>query len=614
MIDSQDDIVGLTRRCLVRVETPDGEGGSGFWVAPGMLLTCAHLASSGEVRVTWKGRSVTGLVGPAEPGRRADPLGLWPYPDIALITVPEIVDNECVWLSEQNISINTPVFLIGYSSIYTTEAKPHSASGTFVGTYGDDGEEIWRFTGDEIAPGMSGGPVLDLARGTVCGLIKTTRKPNSAQGGLFVPVRGLRQLGDAEQAALWRSHDRYHAVSAWSEFRQRLTATADPTRSTTLLAQEEVGLLDLVSRLTVTRDLTALYTEAAGPAAGIPPEPITSLRDLSLLLADRLGRPGQLHPLLRLAHRLAQAESGATGDGLREWTARVAGRRGEFPQLEQWRQTVPPGRHRAGDRPAIIVRIKRHTLDHTRYTVAVWVHHGAGRSAQVVCDESLGRDLAGTREAVAKEVLSQLGGLHGRAGVEFVVPEELFDEAFENLPVGKYSRLGRTTPVVIRDLDRLEDPTTWHWWEERWRAMRAGDGSARWLTCTDRHTEEEFDAKLRLSPEIALLGLARRPAQYAEDTLGVAIGAGVPAAVWSRDTCPGHEDGEPGEDCSGARFQRALAQALAGRRLADLPDVVQQLRTAAAAGREPLWSSIVLLWDDPEHRLEAGDMPFAGLT
>ncbi|WP_436532205.1 trypsin-like peptidase domain-containing protein [Actinoplanes sp. HUAS TT8] len=604
MTDPQDDFVRLVRRCLVRIDTADGGAGSGFWIAPGLVLTCAHVAPQGTVTVTWQSHRLTGKVRQASPPRRADLAGSWPYPDVALISVPG-VDNDCVWLSEQNLPINAPLFLIGHSAVYAPDLQVHSASGKLAGTYGDDAE-FWRFTGDEIAPGMSGGPVLDLTNGTVCGMVKTSRDVEAERGGLLVPIRALDHLDPAEQAALWEGHDRFHAAGSWTEVRHRRTVELEATRPAALLAQEEAGLFDLLSRLSGTPDLIALYAEAVGPATGLPPEPITSIRRLGHLLADRpAGRPGQLHPLLRLTDRLARAESSVTGAALHEWTVRVAARRGEYGELEQWRRTpAEPGRHRAGERPSIIVRVDPHSLDHTRYNVTLWVHQTGKHSRKVYCDDGLGQDLAGTRATITEQLRSLLKRLEGRAGVEFVVPAELFEEDFEDLAVTRYSRLGRTNPVVIRDLERFTDSISWSSWKERWRALHTGTGSTEWLACTDQHSEPEFDAGLRLSPEIALLGLARQPRQFAGDTLGVAIGVGIPAAVWSRNTCPEHQADEAAESCSGHRFRHGLSEALAGHRLADLPDVVQRLRNEAAAGREPMWAGIVLLWDDPEHNPE----------
>lgn len=277
--EPRDDAIRHLRRSLVRLETADGDAGSGFWIGPGLVMSCAHVVPGGRVTVVWQGHHLAGEVSEAVPAARGRADEPWPYPDLAVISVPRAPEHDCVWLSEQRIPLRTPLFLLGYSSVYSAELKSHSAYGTFSGSHGDE-DEMWRFVGDEIAPGMSGGPVLDLDRGAVCGVIKTSREINSERGGLLVPIRGVRALTEAARAHLWRAHDRHHATSAWVVLRRGLAEGALPGDVPTLDAGEEVELLELITRLEDTPDLRALYAEAVAPATGLPPEPITDVRQL----------------------------------------------------------------------------------------------------------------------------------------------------------------------------------------------------------------------------------------------------------------------------------------------------------------------------------------------
>ncbi|GIM92005.1 VMAP-C domain-containing protein [Paractinoplanes toevensis] len=608
MIEPRSEAIRQLRRSLVRIDAADGTIGSGFWIGPDLVLTCAHVAPRGQVEVVWQGNRLPGEVSEAAPAKAGHPDEPWPYPDLALITVPQATVHDCVWLSDQSIPIATPLFLLGHSSIYSADLKSHSANGSYAGPHGDD-DELWRFTGDEIAPGMSGGPVLDLDRGAVCAVIKTSREVDSERGGLLVPLRGLRRLTEVNQAGLWRAHDRHHARGSWIGVRRGLATT----RTNTLDAGEEAELLELMTHLESTPDLLSLYSDAVAPSTALPPEPINNPRQLCYQLADLLARPGQPHPLLRLVHRLTESERNPVQASLREWAVRVAGRRGEYEDLERWRRDLAGTRPREIERPSIIVQIKPTALDRHRFLLTVWVQEHGNRGMKVYCDDGQGRDLTGTRTLVAQLLRPLLKRLQGFAGVEFVVPEALFDEDFENLLVGRFSRLGRTNPVAIRDLERLSDDETWHSWHERWRRLHDGAGSAEWITCDDRSTSDEFDAGLRLRPEIALLGLAQQPRQFTEDALGVALYAGVPAAVWSRDTCPEHRSGEAADECSGDRFRQSVSRFLAISRLDELPDVIQQMRNAAAAGKEPSGANVVLLWDDPERRPEP-DAPLIELA
>jgi hypothetical protein len=84
--------------------------GSGYFVAPSWVLTCAHVAcggEGGEVVVAYEpapGRgmsAVPGHVAAALPEGGGSVPGGWPAPDLALVRLSEPVDHECVYLSER---------------------------------------------------------------------------------------------------------------------------------------------------------------------------------------------------------------------------------------------------------------------------------------------------------------------------------------------------------------------------------------------------------------------------------------------------------------------------------------------------------------------------------
>ncbi|HZN17621.1 MAG TPA: hypothetical protein VFB84_05445 [Micromonosporaceae bacterium] len=86
------------RRHVVRVDRPDAGGvlGTGFFVAPGWVLTAAHVAHDGGVELDRV------AVVPADPAVGEDPVraevvtrsappdgtALWPFPDLALCRSP----------------------------------------------------------------------------------------------------------------------------------------------------------------------------------------------------------------------------------------------------------------------------------------------------------------------------------------------------------------------------------------------------------------------------------------------------------------------------------------------------------------------------------------------
>jgi len=94
---------------------------------------------------------------------------------------------------------------------YTGTWDPNRPSGepvlfTFEGLHDIDGGGLLKLAAGEAVPGMSGGPLLDLATGRVCGVVKTTRDARAPRGGWAVPVRLLQE----RHPDVWAAHDRFH--------------------------------------------------------------------------------------------------------------------------------------------------------------------------------------------------------------------------------------------------------------------------------------------------------------------------------------------------------------------------------------------------------------------
>lgn len=86
------------RRFVVRVRRPDGGSGSGVLIAPGRVLTCAHVVgAAGEVTIELDphariagsyaedDRLVAGAVTHVSTPRGESATEFWPFPDLALI-------------------------------------------------------------------------------------------------------------------------------------------------------------------------------------------------------------------------------------------------------------------------------------------------------------------------------------------------------------------------------------------------------------------------------------------------------------------------------------------------------------------------------------------------
>ncbi|WP_344032355.1 trypsin-like peptidase domain-containing protein [Streptomyces luteireticuli] len=222
------------RRSVVRISAPgagqDDEDarfwGSGFFIAPGWVLTCAHVVGNGGGDVleggaafdvtafdagtrrerTRPGRVVLALP-PPRPG--GAPAGRWPLPDLALVEVEDAADAECLWLSDRSAVVPAPVALYGWSR-ETGELGWRYGTGTATG--GDAGGGAMLLRGEIPVAGCSGGPVLDTGRGAVIGVSKGR---GEGTAGLAVPVTALRAIanerpGRALLHTVVRAHDRYH--------------------------------------------------------------------------------------------------------------------------------------------------------------------------------------------------------------------------------------------------------------------------------------------------------------------------------------------------------------------------------------------------------------------
>ncbi|MFI8522607.1 trypsin-like peptidase domain-containing protein [Streptomyces sp. NPDC085481] len=214
----------LVRPALVRIAAPGGGydphgdpyWGTGFFIAPGWVLTCAHVVAKGgsavwrdqpAVGITWEGGETVGQVVLAKP-RPATPEeepARWDFPDLALVRVPDAADAACVRLSERPPTTPTPISLHGWSH-QTGEVRVRHALGEAHAV--DGGALLLRWS--LPVEGLSGGPVVDLRRGAVIGL----NKGRGRDEGAAVPLTALRELHDVPGGRVLhevlRAHDRHH--------------------------------------------------------------------------------------------------------------------------------------------------------------------------------------------------------------------------------------------------------------------------------------------------------------------------------------------------------------------------------------------------------------------
>ncbi|MFI7414558.1 P-loop NTPase fold protein [Streptomyces sp. NPDC049627] len=220
------DLHGVVEDALVLVGAPEPDGsastkmlGSGFFVAPGLLITCAHVVASrspdgdpagGRVRLSFRGGEAVGVVEWASPrGPSGQQVGLWPLPDLAVVRVTDTVDHACARLSERPPEPGDSLWGYGFT-VFENEARAWTGTLTYQGRIGD----ALRIGGDAIPMGSSGGPLVDPAGAGVCAVLKSRTGAGARDGGLAVPLTVLRDTVDEQAASLfqeiWEKHDAYH--------------------------------------------------------------------------------------------------------------------------------------------------------------------------------------------------------------------------------------------------------------------------------------------------------------------------------------------------------------------------------------------------------------------
>ncbi len=179
-------IEDLLRACTVRVDGGP-KPGVGFFVAPGVVMTCAHVAGEradalaivfGDKRLTSVTR-VTRLVSRGRPIAVLDE-----YPDLAVLDI-SVSDHPCVWIDEERPTTADRFQIYGYpeegSSVNLTPAMLD-----YRGVQGDEPTQFIDLMSDTVKRGMSGAALLRLGSGGVCGVMVATRDAVKPDGGLAI--------------------------------------------------------------------------------------------------------------------------------------------------------------------------------------------------------------------------------------------------------------------------------------------------------------------------------------------------------------------------------------------------------------------------------------------
>ena len=187
-------LIDLLRHCTVRIvvrlSEKKEEGGTGFFVAPQLILTCSHVVKSardnqGHVRVTWYDQqynqySAEALIAEFHEG---------PYPDLALLKI-EQTDHPCVYLDvDEEIDLEDKLYTYSYPY---NHPKGESTTLKYEGPT-DFQQPLHKFKAGRVIPGMSGAPLLNLRTGKVCGIVQSTLDTRTPLGCRAIPSKMIFQ-------------------------------------------------------------------------------------------------------------------------------------------------------------------------------------------------------------------------------------------------------------------------------------------------------------------------------------------------------------------------------------------------------------------------------------
>ena len=166
--------------------------GTGFLLAPGRVVTCAHVVpelDGGKYLVHYKGTPVEATVVHRHPAEGADKLFF--FPDVALLTVP-VGEHPCVRLRNTPPQPADQLYAYGFPVVASRPFADHMFLRA-VGPLADveSGNEFLKTAGDQVRQGASGSPVLDDTLGALVGMIVQTRDQNQDLGAVLVPTAAI---------------------------------------------------------------------------------------------------------------------------------------------------------------------------------------------------------------------------------------------------------------------------------------------------------------------------------------------------------------------------------------------------------------------------------------
>ena len=174
------------KESVVRIDINGDPKGTGFFVGPGLALTCHHVVkdkAKDTISIHWQGKPIS-IVAVTVPSH--------PNVDLALLTLAEPIPDQPRVILDTVLDDREPLQTFGYP-----ENRPSGDPVTFEyeGMTGDALPlSLIKFKAGQVVPGFSGSPLVKERSQKVCGVIKSTRDEGNDLGGRAVPVQVIWQI------------------------------------------------------------------------------------------------------------------------------------------------------------------------------------------------------------------------------------------------------------------------------------------------------------------------------------------------------------------------------------------------------------------------------------
>lgn len=184
------------RRYVVRIHdvVSGSVRGTGFFVAPGKVLTCAHvvesddevdLVSADDLRSPPRRAKVCARSEPGEPGQAP-----WPFPDLAVLNIDDR-GHPCPPLHPGNPDNSDDCHAYGFPPNQLYQMEDPRGSGRTFKFESIDGVGYLVVKQGQVSPGLSGAPLLCPVTRAIVGVVVATREAENDLGGWAAPIAPL---------------------------------------------------------------------------------------------------------------------------------------------------------------------------------------------------------------------------------------------------------------------------------------------------------------------------------------------------------------------------------------------------------------------------------------